>query len=258
MRILIAGVGDLGSRLALAFADQAHQVVALSRRATSLNEVRCEAVDLRQRAALEPWVQNCELVYFCAAPGARDLASYQALYGDGLANLMHWRTTQRIVFCSSTSVYDQDHGAWVDEDELALGSNPLNGVLRRSELALKAGDCSVRLGGIYGPNRNFAQRQALAGVPARCGQWTNRIHIEDACTVLAAFAELPELPPVINLVDDRPCLQDEYYAWLRARAGLAALDCQGEHVESGKRVSNRRLRQLGIDLRYPDYRAAYG
>lgn len=257
MRVLIAGAGDLGSRLALAFRDQGHNVIALARRERNLPGVRCEAVDLAQRAELEASVQCSEMIYFCAAPGARDPASYQALYGDGLFNLMHWRQSQRIVFCSSTSVYDQDQGAWVDENDTALGSTPLSAVLRRSELALMPGDCSVRLGGIYGPERNFAQRQALAGVAARCGHWTNRIHIEDAGMVLATLAGLANLPRVLNVVDDQPCLQQDYYTWLRARSGLPSVPCQGDASESGKRVSNQLLRQLGVVLRYPNFKAAY-
>lgn len=258
MRILIAGAGDLGSRLALALRDQGHTPTALSRKGCALPGVISLALDLGQRAELEAAVQGCELIYFCAAPGTRDLASYEAVYGDGLAHLLHWRRAQPVIFCSSTSVYAQDAGEWVDEESVAVGSSELSSVLCHSESTLRPGDCSVRLGGIYGPNRNFAQRQALAGIPARCGHWTNRIHIDDASAVLAQLAALANLPQRLNVVDDEPCLQQDYYSWLRGHSGLPEIACQGGTGESGKRVSNRRLRQLGLRLRFPNFRAAYG
>lgn len=258
MRILIAGAGDLGSRLALALRDQGHTPIALSRRGSDLPGVRSLALNLSEVRALESAVRDCDLIYFCAAPGARDLASYQAIYGDGIANLLYWRERQSLIFCSSTSVYAQDAGEWVDEDSEAVGSSALSAVLCASESALRDGDCSVRLGGIYGPTRNFAQRQAMAGVPAQCGLWTNRIHIEDASSVLAQLAGRGDLPRVLNLVDDEPCLQQDYYAWLRVRAGLPPIACQGAGAIHGKRVSNRRLRALGLDLSYANFRAGYG
>src|SRR6185369_11478108 len=117
----------------------------------------------------------------CAAPEQRDEAAYRGLYLDGLRRLLDRVQTPRIIFVSSTAVFAQDAGEWVDEDSPAT-ADAFNGrVLRAAEGELSAHHQGIvlRLSGIYGPGREAMLRRARTADAGR-RHWTNRIHVDDA------------------------------------------------------------------------------
>ena len=89
---------------------------------------------------------------------ARDPAAYRRAYVEGLVNLLARLPTPgpRVIFTSSTSVYGQDDGSWVDEASPTLPPRETGRILLEAEAALSGSgrDFSIlRLGGIYGPGR---------------------------------------------------------------------------------------------------------
>jgi nucleoside-diphosphate-sugar epimerase len=174
---------------------------------------------------------------------------------------------RRIAYTSSTRVYAQDDGGWVDEDspteppdddgralvqaERTLLDAPGNGFLfPDSTVAI------LRLGGIHGPGRELSSRIHRAASSERIDgdAFVNLIHLNDIVEVMVLIPET-RYHGVINVCDGRPMLRRELYDREIARAGLEPIrwgrrDRGGSGAGGpprGKRVSNDRLRQL-LDL----------
>lgn len=259
--VVVAGAGDVGGRLAALRARAGDEVVALRRRdATPPPGVRAMRADLAGGAGLDRLPRCPDAIVFAAAPDARDEAAYRALFVDGPRRLLDavGGAPARFVFVSSTAVYGEDRGEWVDEDTPPRPPAFNGRVLLDAERALAA-DCHgavvLRLSGLYGPGRDHLLRRALAGEPGR-PHWTNRIHVDDAAAALSHLLDLSAPAPIYLGSDDAPAREDEVFAWLRGRRALPAVAPAGG-AESGRRVSNCRLRASGWAPRYPDYRAGY-
>jgi nucleoside-diphosphate-sugar epimerase len=252
MHVLIAGAGDLGMRFRSLLVANGAEVTAISR---SGGAGRI-ALDLLDRAALLPLVQAADALVFTAAPSERGENAYKTLYIDALRNLLAARQSQPLLFCASTAVYTEDAGDWVDESSATQPTLYNGQTLLTSEAMLRAGDCSLRLGGLYGPGRNHARHQALSGAIAGNQHWTNRIHLDDASAALQLLLARADRPNLVNVVDNHPCTQQEQYSWLRQQAGL--MEIAGRTAApTGKRVSNKRLRGFGFVCRYPSYKEGY-
>lgn len=168
---------------------------------------------------------------------------------------------------SSTSVYGQHQGEWVDANTPAQpGSDTGHELLAAEAIAQAAGwPCSiVRFGGLYGPGRHALLRWVKSGrsVQVQPPSWSNRIHVEDAAGFLAhlvamALAGQP-LRPIYIGVDNLPSAQHEVLAWLATQLDCAPPPAENKPDASlGKRLSNAELHSTGYALRYPDYRAGY-
>jgi nucleoside-diphosphate-sugar epimerase len=262
-RLLIAGCGDLGVRLAGRLGDD-WQVHGLRRRTETLPEtIRPVRADLGDPGSLAAAAGEWDAVIYQATPDERSEAGYRAAYVDGLANLFDVVGARRLIVVSSTAVFGQDAGEWVDEDS-ATDPPRFNGRILLEGEALAA-RCAreatvVRFSGIYGPGRDFLVRKVAAG-EARCRpdppQWTNRIHADDCAAVLAHLLTLDRPAPLYCASDLRPSPRCEVLDWLASR--LDAPGPQRAELEGGqgKRVSSERLRATGFEFTYPDYRSGY-
>lgn len=171
---------------------------------------------------------------------------------------------RKLAYLSSTGVYGDTGGAWVDESAPAMrGRRAARNAADGAWLAL--GARVLRLPGIYGPGRSALDR-VTAGEAHRtgaAGQVFSRIHVAD----LAAGAMLAfDAPPgAYNLSDDEPAPQDDVVSYAAALLGLppppvvpvSALSpaAQGFHSENRRVANGKATRVLGWRPRYPDYRA---
>lgn len=267
--LLVAGLGDLGARVAAARIAAGGDVVGLRRREhrQPAPRLHTERVDLSTGEGIARVPRRVDAVLFCVAPEVRDEAAYRALYLDGLRRLLDRVEAPRWLFVSSTAVYAQDAGEWVDEDS-ATEADAFNGrVLREAERELlgHAGGYVLRLSGLYGPGREALLQRAREG-RAGARRWSNRIHIEDAATAATLLLALPDAAfplrdagtatRILLGNDDAPALECDVQAWLREREGLLPA-AAGDGPESGRRVCNARLRALGWTPAFPDFRAGY-
>lgn len=178
-------------------------------------------------------------------------------------------------YLSATSVYGDAGGAWLDEN-----SPPAPTTARgRARLAAEAAwhtlcsgqglPCAIfRIAGIYGPGRSAieALREGRARRLVKPGQVFNRIHVADLGRIVAAAAA-QEADGVFNLCDDEPAPPQDVIAHA---ANLTGLPCPPEtpfetaelspmarsfYSENKRLRSNRVGAELGLRLRYPDYRA---
>ena len=256
--VIIAGAGDVGSRLAALRAARGDDVIALRRRDVDAGDgVRRHRADLATGEGLSTLPRQAVSLVFCAAPDQRDEAAYRALYHDGLRRLLDAVEAPRVVFVSSTAVYAQDAGEWVDEGTAAAPAAFNGRVLLDAErvLAPLPGGSVLRLSGIYGPGREYLLRKARAGEAGE-PRWTNRIHVQDAAAALSHLLDLRHPQPLYLGNDDRPALESEVLAWVRGAEGLPPV-AAAAGPERGRRVSNARLRGSGWVPGYADYRSGY-
>ncbi len=268
MRVLVAGAGDVGLAAAGYLLAGGAEVTALRRSVnTSDDALQWIAADLGRPISLpvEP-----DVVIFCASPDRRDEAGYRRVYIDGVNHLFDALNPMpaspwpgRFILVSSTAVYAQDRGEWVDETS-AASPRRFNGriLLQAERVAAERcpGAIAVRAGGIYGPGRMRLIRMVREGgltVQADPPQFTNRIHRDDLAAFLAYLAGLQQPHPVYCAVDDGPAPRHEVLAWLARRIGAPAPVIRNTDAGQGKRVSNRRLSRSGFRLQYTDYRAGY-
>ncbi len=276
-RVLIVGCGDLGSRVGTELHHAGHQVFGMRRTIRELpTAIQGLQGDLTLPASEWPELPpRLDIVLYTAAATERTEAAYEQAYVTGIRNLLdaleqQHQSPRRLLFSSSTSVYHQHQGEWVDESSPANPTGFAGQYLLQGEQLLRSRRfpaTSVRLSGLYGPGRYWLIRQALSGQPC-CDippQYTNRIHRDDAARALAHLVELELTPASEPLADcyiasdPHPAPLHEVLHWLRQQIGAAEPDPDApmQPRRGSKRCSSRLLQASGFRFRYPDYRAGY-
>lgn len=177
-------------------------------------------------------------------------------------------------YLSTTGVYGDSGGAWVDEN------SPTEPGLARSRARLECERGWRRLGlplqvfrlpAIYGPGRSpfDSLRQGNARLIHKPGQVFSRIHVDDIVGALLHCLALPaaQRPDTLILADHCPCPSSEMLSYAAHLLGRPLPPAQPySRIEAqlspmarsfwseNRRASNRRLLQLGYRLRYPGYR----
>lgn len=272
--ILIAGCGDIGSALGVRLSADGHEVWGLRRSAAALpKEIHALRADLTIPGALDVLPGELDAaLYIATADGYVD-AAYESAYVRGPENLIaalaaRSQPIARLIFVSSTSVYSQTDGQWVDEES---ATRPVNFSARRlleGERLVLAGAIPalvVRFGGIYGAGRNRLLQRVRDGRPCQETPplYTNRIHRDDCVAVLSHLLSLPEPDAIYLAVDSEPAPQCAVMDWLASRMGVpapprsASKRDPGERPRSSKRCRNTRLLSTGYRFLYPSYREGY-
>jgi nucleoside-diphosphate-sugar epimerase len=274
--MLIVGCGDVGRRLAADAHDRGEPVFCIvsspaSARGLLEGHLHSVAVDLDAAApALAGEWDQREIFYLAPPPSS----------GDGDPRMRRFLgalpTTgpHRIVSVSTTGVYGDCQGAWVDEQR---PPNPQTDRARRrydAERQLSAwhdagrGEFVIlRVAGIYGPGKLPLERlrKQVPMIGADDAPWTNRIHIDDLVAVCRAAMSHGRDTEVYNVSDGNPGNMREYFDRVADRYGLprAPLITLAEaraalspgmlsYLGESRRLDNRKmLAELGISLRCP-------
>jgi len=272
--VLIAGCGDVGSRLASQLLAQGWTVYGLRRSVARLPAgVTGIAGDLFDANCPSAWPTSpIDYLVYSAAATDHDEAGYRAAYVDGLRNVLSWlkqhgQKPKRLVFVSSSSVYGQQQGEWVDESSATQATGYSSRLMLEAEhLALHSGIPAsvVRLTGIYGPGREWLLTQVRQGyrVVVEPPLYGNRIHVDDAAGLLAYLVQADARGVALDEcyigVDDAPAPLAEVVAWLREYLGVTQWSAEASVRRAGsKRCSNARARALGWVPRYASYREGY-
>jgi nucleoside-diphosphate-sugar epimerase len=272
--VLIAGCGDLGTALGLRLANNGHAVWGCRRNPDRLPpQIRGLRVDLSQAFALSNAPRDFAAVFIITTADRFDDASYRRAYVAGTSNLLsalQEASTEvgRVVLVSSTSVYGQKGGEWVDEDSPAKPEH-FSGrrILEAEELLLTSPFPSVvlRSTGIYGSGRRRlvenvrAGRESVAQGPPR---YVNLIHRDDLVGVLHHIMQLERPEPVYLGVDHEPVDRNILIRWLAQMMGVTVCETgreasSGRHTRSNKRCRNDRLVESGYRFRFPTFRQGY-
>ena len=271
--ILIAGCGDIGTRLGVILAADGHKVWGLKRNTASLPpQIQALPGDLAHSDKLTLPQESLDFVFYTAAAGGYSEANYRAAYVDGVANLLTALTAagqqpKRILLVSSTSVYAQQDGEWVDEDSPAEASGFSGRSIREGEDLLWNGPYPatvIRFGGIYGPGRT-RMIDSLRDGTARCvqGAYSNRIHSQDCARMLQHLMALDEAEPLYLGVDSDPAPLCDVMRWLAGHLGVDGPEVAAHQNDTrtrrggNKRCRNARLLASGFEFLYPGYQQGY-
>jgi nucleoside-diphosphate-sugar epimerase len=228
--------------------------------------------ELRKLPGVYDWVVNC---VSSSGGGAED---YRRVYLEGTRNLIDWLVAtplQKFVYTSSTGVYGQTEGEWVEESAAAEPASETAKILRETEVLLldsvqKRSFPAVilRVAGIYGPGRGYWFRQFLkneAKIEGAGERVLNMIHRDDVAGAVLAALGRGRPGEIYNAVDDELVTQLDFFHWLSATLGRPLPPRIGSEENSArkrgltnKRVSNRKLKaELGYQFIYPTFRAGY-
>ncbi|MGG5288049.1 SDR family oxidoreductase [Pseudomonas shirazensis] len=271
---LIVGCGDVGGRLAQQLLAKGWHVSGLRRSIDQLPAgVQPVAADLSDTQIPATWPERApDYLVYCVAASQHDEAGYQAAYVDGLRNVLSWlqargQQPRRLLFVSSSSVFAQQDGQWVDETAPTEPTGYSGKIMLEAEqVALTSGIPAsvVRLTGIYGPGREWLLSQVRQGyrVAQEPPLYGNRIHAEDAASLLAYLLDADARGVVLEDcyigVDDDPAPLADVVAWLREYLGVTEWsDEQRVRRTGSKRCSNARARALGWAPVYPSYKEGY-
>ena len=272
--VLIVGCGDVGINTAKLLVDQGHRVVGLRRNTAALPDfIEPLAADIADPASLAPlWHQSFATVLVTTSAGEFSPQRYQSVYVDGLKNVLaslQHHPPGQLLLASSTSVYHQQDGSWVDERS-ATEPEGFAGrcQLAAESLALASGLAAtvVRFAGIYGPGRERLLRRLQQGyiVAASNSNYSNRIHSHDCAGILAHLVARRQRGESLErqylAVDCKPTPLREVCEWLAQTLGLdpGSMEEDAMSLRGGnKRCSNRRLLQSGYRFVYPDYKAGF-
>jgi nucleoside-diphosphate-sugar epimerase len=268
--ILIIGSGYVGSAFAsgLAAKNSNVKIIALSRSKKALpdkiiqihTDVLSPKLETSVSSAIQP-NEQLKIVY-CVSADSHDEQAYRMAYVKGLANCIKALgsfNVARLVFVSSTGVYGQNNGEWVDETSETCPTSFSGKILLEAEnLALSSqfNSSIIRLGGIYGPGRvHLLQMLNRGEIPhGNKNQYSNRIHRADCAGAISHILFLENTNNVYNGVDSEPASYAEIANWLGSGTQHIAAN---ELKLSGKRVSNKKLLTSGYNFKYPSFREGY-
>jgi nucleoside-diphosphate-sugar epimerase len=199
-------------------------------------------------------------------------SSVHEVYVEGLKNVLAAlpNSTQQIIYISSTGVFGDFSGEWVDENSPTVPKREGGIACLAAEKLLRASPFAdrttiIRMAGLYGGSR----------VPTRkiieTKQWNklspngylNLIHVVDAVNVMRKIASLEIKNELFLASDSHPSLRRDYYQFIADHFGLATipwdLSAQPDpnaRSSSSKRISNQKLlAATGLELVYPDFRS---
>ena len=274
MTVLLAGCGDLGTEAGLRFAALGHRVVGWRRSPAKLPAaIEGAAADLGSKD-LPPVPADTTAVVIAVAADSPTEEAYRAAYVRGVENVLDALerdqvSPERIVFVSSTAVYGDAGGGWVDESTTAEPGGFSGRVLLEAEGLLQArlsgtrtAGVSLRLGGIYGPGRTRLIDQVKTGsaVIPEDVRYTNRIHRDDAAAAIVHLAGMAAVPgPVYIGVDNEPADLGAVLRFLAAELGFPEpqVGDAGPARGGNKRCRNGLLRSAGFSFTFPTFREGY-
>lgn len=271
--VLIVGCGYVGEALGLRLVEQGDRVFAMKRTPAGLPDAFVPLrADVTRHDGIGALPARLDHVVYAVGAKARDEAAYRAAYLDGLGNVLRvlgdeGQRPARIVFTSSTSVYGQRRGEWVDEESPTHPRGFAGEIMLAAERLLHGSrhpSTVVRLGGIYGPGRTSLVQRVESGRPIPVGDaphYTNRIHRDDAAGAVAHLLGLADPAPTYVGVDDEPADLADVLRWIAGRMGRVLPETRDEEEApsrgGSKRCRNALLRASGYELERPTYREGY-
>jgi nucleoside-diphosphate-sugar epimerase len=211
-------------------------------------------------------LENQEAVILTLAPTSDqqvDAEGYAATYLDTAKNLvvlLQQSSVKQVIYTSSSAVYGNSNGEWVNEDSPTAPVNGQGEVLRDTEQVLlklhQMNVCIFRLGGIYGSERELSDRFSdYAGktIPGTGENFTNWSHLEDIVSAVE-FALKNRLNGIYNLVSDMTLTSRELLDTVCEKQGLAKIqwDTLKAKARPNIRVSNQKLKAAGYQFIHTD------
>ncbi|MSR30980.1 MAG: SDR family oxidoreductase [Gemmataceae bacterium] len=270
---LVAGCGYLGSQLATGLARLGIRVFATTRRRTdAIRALGAEPVvcDFTRPATLAT-LPAADWVVYCAASDAKGANSFRDIHLDGLLAVAHSQASRgfqgRFVLVSSTSVYCQEDGNWVDENSPAQPQTEAGQITLEAEERLREiipSAVVLRFAGIYGPGRLIRAKTLQQGEALVCNpdRWLNLIHVTDGARAVIECFVKGAPGPIYTICDDLPVLRGEFYTHLarvlKTPEPRFELPPEGSALaareSNNRRISNAKMKKEILDnLLFPTF-----
>ena len=261
-KYLVLGCGYLGRVVARRWLVAGHQVAGLTR--SRGDELRTLGIEPVVGDVTDPGLRlpPADTVLYSVGMDRSSGKSMREVYIGGLTNVLKvLPDVRRFVFVSSTSVYGQADGSWVDESAPTEPVEESGRIVLESERLLRARRPEaiiLRFAGIYGPGRVI--RRAVVERGERLGTdpdgWLNLIHVEDGASAVVAAADQGAAGATYNVADGRPATRREFYAEMAALLGAPSPQFEPTAERTNRRINNRRMKaELGVELQFPEFRA---
>jgi len=269
--LLIVGCGYVGLALSRTLSTEGWRVWGLRRNPEAYRELEAAGAepvlaDLTQPKTLHA-LPAAEYVVACQGAGRQ--GDPRRTYVEGTANLLTALAITpptRYLFISSTSVYGECGGAWVDETTPPKPITDETRIWLEAEslvLAAPFPSMVLRLAGIYGPGRDRLRliREGIA--PIEAGEYLNQIHVDDIVGMLRCLLERGQAGEVYLGADDEPVQKSVFYRWLAQQAGVPLRQdpvlgaVPPSHHPGNRRCRNAKIKALGYTFKYPNYRVGF-
>ncbi|HET6426107.1 MAG TPA: SDR family oxidoreductase [Planctomycetaceae bacterium] len=230
-RLLIFGCGYLGERVARRWHALQRPVIAVTRSAERAADWQSRGwlpvvADVGDPSTLRG-LPEADTVLFAIGYDRQGSYSQRAIYVDGLAAVLEAMKNRcrRFLYVSSSSVYGQHDGEWVDETSPCEPTQPGGQLCLEAEALVHAAFSApgtgvvLRFAGIYGPDRLLSRIESLrTGQPltGRPDAWLNLIHVDDGVSAVIAAAEAAQPSDCYLVNDDEPVPRGDYYRHLAA------------------------------------------
>lgn len=276
-RIIITGCGYVGKKLAFECRKNNYKVIAITRSETSRrqleNEFESYDIDLDKKSGFPVEINLQHAIVFYLVPpvktGVTDTRIVHFLDSLNTSNL-----PKKIILISTTGVYGNCKGEWVDETRIP---EPLTERARRrlsAETSLadwcdkKEVDSVVfRVPGIYGPG-NLPVRRLHEKKPVLTisdSPWSNRVHVDDLVQACIKAVTYRGDQKIFNISDGNPGTMTEFFIAVARRMGLPEPEQLGldecrrkfsvnmmSYLGESKKIDNSAMiRELKVRLKYP-------
>lgn len=274
MHVLIAGCGYVGVRLAASLQESGYEVTGIKRSATEEHPgIQWIQGNICEPASIQI-AKPVDLLVLAAGLRRDTAENYQRLLVDGYRGLLdelrnRRHPIQRVVLVSTTAVFAEHDGGWVDETSPVTDDGLPARYFLNAEAVVRASGFQavvVRLAGLYGPGRIRLIREVREGRAAHMSppaQYLNQLHADDAAGALAHIVRLHDPAPLYVASDRDPADRNEVLAWIADQLGVGPLPRADELAPStARRSGNKRCRSIllersGYAFRYPTYREGY-
>ena len=262
MKIGILGCGYVGKALLSQFKQTGNQVFATTRkseRVAELGSISHHVHLLKQEADYIAFMKDLTILIICVAPDSS--SDYRSTYLGTIKQvtqlLSKSPSLQQIIYTSSSSVYGEYQGEWVDENTTCKPLNENGQILLEAENQLlnamtdHLNICIFRLGEIFGPGRLIEQRlknSTRKFYPGDGNQYTNLIHLEEIVQAID-LAIQKQLRGIYNLCNDFHMTRKAFYEMLCDKFNIPAIQWDKELSSphgGNKRVSNQKLKNSGL------------
>ena len=285
-RVVILGCGYIGIELGRQLTAAGHEVVGVRRSDEGCAAIEDAGFAAHQADLTEPddraGLPDADWLVFAASSGGRNAEAAREIYVDALDGIIEAygeraSTPDRLVYTSSTGVYGDHDGEWVDE------STPLEPTTDKTEVLVEAERVTLdesqsygidgtvaRFSGLYGPDR-YRLHRYIEG-PVTEG-YLNMVHRADAAGAVAYLLTADRArDEAVVVTDDEPVDKWTFADWLAAECGLdsppkrtkkerltdeSLSEAGRRRILTSKRCSNDYLRELGYEFEYPTFREGY-
>jgi nucleoside-diphosphate-sugar epimerase len=249
-KLLLIGAGYVGLALLKQLREFDVTVTTTDEKKVELlQEYASKVILLQDQNAFElkAAVEACDAIVILVAPkGGKSYAETYLHSAEKIYALVAQKSTPTyILYTGSTSVYEGIQEPWATED-LQLAPPSPNGIIllqTEQQLMKNTNTCILRLGGIFGPDRELEARAKR--ISGDGDVYTNHIHRDDIVEAIQYCLE-HQLTGIYNLVNDDHPTRRELYNGICDRLGIPRPHWSGEikSKPSGYRVSNQKIKSI--------------